>query len=168
MRAGSCSLTGGAPAGRDASSPDSGPGGAGCWRASLLPSILFHPGFDFLRAFASPQDIESLRLDWMRPQLTGRLHEELLCHDLVVGIALTGELPHRVEVLEYDRTTLRCVIDLSSGRACQASMRVRDSGVKSKVVDVRYAGGRAYTWRDDHLADLADPQTNLLTPGLLT
>jgi predicted dehydrogenase len=56
---------------------------------------LFHPGFEFLRALAAPQDIESLRFDWVRPQLTGRLHEELLCHDLAVGIALTGELPRR-------------------------------------------------------------------------
>jgi predicted dehydrogenase len=127
---------------------------------------LFHPGFDFLRAFAPPQDIGSLRFDWVRPQLTGKLHEELLCHDLAVSIALTGELPRRVEVLEYDRRTLRCVIELPSGRACQASMRVRDTGEKSKVVDVRYVDGRAYTWRDDQVTDLTDPQTNLLTPAI--
>ncbi len=127
---------------------------------------LFHPGFDFLQAFAPPQDIESVRFDWVRPQLTGKLHEELLCHDLAVGIALTGELPRGVEVLEYDRTTLRCVIELPSGRACQASMRVRDTCEKSKVVDVRYVGGRAYTWRDDQVADLTDPQTNLIEPAV--
>ena len=56
---------------------------------------LFHPGFDFLRAFAPPQDIESLRFDWVRPQLTGKLHEELLCHDLAVGIP-SRRLPRQV------------------------------------------------------------------------
>jgi predicted dehydrogenase len=127
---------------------------------------LFHPGLDFLRAVAPPLDVESLQFDWVRPQLTGKLHEELLCHDLAVSIALTGELPHQVEVLEYDRTTLRCVIELPSGRACRASMRAPDNGEKSKAVDVRYVGGRAYTWRDNQVADLTDPRTNLLTPAV--
>jgi len=127
---------------------------------------LFHPGFDFLRALAPPRDVESLQFDWVRPQLAGELHEELLCHDLAMSIALTGELPHKVEVLEYDHTTLRCAIELPSGRACRASMRAPGNGEKSKVVDVRYVDGRAYTWRDDQVADLTDPRTNLLTPVL--
>ena len=127
---------------------------------------LFHPGCDFLRAIAPPRDVESLRFDWVRTQLTGKLHEELLCHDLAVCIALTGELPRRVEVLEYDRAVLRCAIELPSGRACQSSMRICRDGGKSKAVDVRYVGGRAYTWRDDQVADHNDPQTGLLISAL--
>ena len=124
---------------------------------------LFHPGFDFLRACAPPQHVESLQFDWVRPQLAGKLHEELLCHDLAVGIALTGEFPRQIEVLEYDRTTLRCVIELPSGRTCRSSIRVRENSKKSKAVDVRYMGGKAYRWRDDQVADVTPPHRSLLT-----
>jgi predicted dehydrogenase len=127
---------------------------------------LFHPGFEFLRDLAPPLDVESLQFDWARPQLTGKLHEELLCHDLAVSIALTGELPRQVKVLEYDHRTLRCVIELPSGRTCRASMRAPENGEKSKAVCARYVGGHAYTWRDDRVEDLADPRTNLLRPAV--
>jgi predicted dehydrogenase len=123
---------------------------------------LFHPGLGFLRALAPPEDIESLQFNWVRPQLTGNLHEELLCHDLAVSIALTDEVPRRIEVLEYDRATLRCIIELPSGRVCRSSMRVHEKGEKARAVEVRYVGEQAYTWRDDQVAALADPRANLL------
>jgi predicted dehydrogenase len=126
---------------------------------------LFHRGFDLLRVLAPPQDVEWLQFNWVRTQLTGKLHEELLCHDLAVAITLTGEFPHQVQILQHDRMTLRCVIEFPSGRASLASMRVCEDGRKSKSVDVRCVNGRAYRWSEDQVADHADPWTNLLAPG---
>lgn len=123
---------------------------------------LFHPAFDFLRGVAPAQDIQSLRFDWTHPHLTGELHEELLCHDLAMAIALTGELPCHVAVLEYQPTRLRCRIELPSGRTLHSSLRARDTGVRAKVVDLRCTDGRGYMWVDDHVADAAAPERNLL------
>jgi predicted dehydrogenase len=123
---------------------------------------LFHPAFDLLQEIAPPQDIRSLRFDWTRPHLGGELHEELLCHDLALAIALIGELPCRVAVLENTPTRLRCRIELPSGRTLHSSLRTSETGVRAKVVDLRCADGRGYTWRDNHVADAAAPDRNLL------
>jgi predicted dehydrogenase len=125
---------------------------------------LFHRGLNFLRAVAPAERIRTLRFDWVRPQLNGPLHEELLCHDLAVTVALTGELPDNVVVTESGRRLLRCRIELPSGRSCESTLRLRDDVPRRRIVAARFAGGAAYTWHDDRVHVPADPDGDLLEP----
>jgi predicted dehydrogenase len=125
---------------------------------------LFHGGFSFIRSAVRAESIRSLRFDWVRPDLKGSLHGELLCHDLAVMIALTGELPARAVVLESSNRLLHCRIELPSGRTCESTMQLRDDVMKRRVVEVGCADGAAYTWHDDHIHAADDPGTNMLEP----
>ncbi len=123
---------------------------------------LFHPGFRFLSSVASPESIRSLRFEWVRPQLSGSLHGELLCHDLAVTIALTGELPKRVVVIDSCNRFLRCRIELPSGRLCESTMELRQDMLKRKTLTVIYEDGMTYKWHDDQVFSVDDPVVGLL------
>lgn len=123
---------------------------------------LFHAGFRFLSSVAPPESIRSLRFEWVRPQLSGSLHGELLCHDLAVTIALTGELPERVLVIDSRNRFLRCRIELPSGRLCESTMELRQDVPKRKTLTVIYEGGMAYKWHDGQVFSVDDPVVGLL------
>ena len=125
---------------------------------------LFHRGLSFLRAAAPAEQVRALRFDWVRAHLAGPLHEELLCHDLAVTIALTGELPEKAVVVESGRRLLRCRIELPSGRSCESTLELRDDVPRRRIVAAQYAGGAAYTWHDDRVHVPEDHGGDLLEP----
>lgn len=125
---------------------------------------LFHPALDRLRSLAPPDAIRSLHFDWGRPELSGTIHEELLCHDLALTVALTGELPWRVDVLAAGEGLLRCALDLPSGRRCTTSASARPAAVRRRSVELHRVDGVSYTWRDDEVTSAGEPGRNLVQP----
>jgi predicted dehydrogenase len=125
---------------------------------------LFHRALGFLRGVAPPAHVRALRFDWVRARLAGPIHEELLCHDLAVTVALTGELPERAVVVESGRRLLRCRFELPSGRWCESTLQLRDDIPRRRIVAAQYAGGASYTWHDDRVHHPEDPGGDLLKP----
>lgn len=122
---------------------------------------LFHPAMERLRSLAPARHVRSVHLGWTRPQLSGPIHEELLCHDICMVIALTGELPDQVRVLDGGDEHLRCTLDLPSGRTCTTSASVRVGAFKSRTVHVYLNDGTSYRWQDDELFLEGQPRRNL-------
>jgi hypothetical protein len=108
--------------------------------------------------------VRALQFDWVRARLAGPFHEELLCHDLAVTVALTGELPENAVVVESGRRLLRCRIELPSGRSCESTLQLRNDTPRRRIVAARYAGGASYTWYNDWVYSPGDPCSNLLEP----
>lgn len=127
---------------------------------------LFHRALDFLRAAAPSAQVRTLRFDWVRPRLAGPMHEELLCHDLAVTIAITGELPDNVVVVDSGHRLLRCRIELPSGRVCESTIQLREDVPRRRIVAAHYADGASYTWQDDRLHSPGDPDGDLLAPAV--
>jgi predicted dehydrogenase len=125
---------------------------------------LFHRALGFLRAAAPAEQVRALHFDWVRARLAGPLHEELLCHDLAVTVALTGELPENAVVVESSRRLLRCRIELPSGRSCESTLQLRNDVPRRRIVAAQYAGGASYTWHDDRVHSPDDPCSDLLEP----
>lgn len=126
---------------------------------------LFHGGLGFLRRCAPADQVRTLHFDWVAARLAGPLHEELLCHDLAVTVALTNELPSRVVVLDSSDRILCCRLELPSGRSCMSTIHLRDDLPKRRIVAVHYLGGASYTWHDDRVYSLDDPATDLVEGG---
>lgn len=127
---------------------------------------LFHRALDFLRTAAPSAQLSTLRFDWVRPRLAGPMHEELLCHDLAVTIAITGEQPGNVAVVESGPRLLRSRIELPSGRVCESTIQLRDDVPKRRIVTADYTNGSSYVWHDDRLYSPGDPLTDLLEPAV--
>jgi predicted dehydrogenase len=125
---------------------------------------LFHHGYRCLRPLAAPEQIRSLRFDWVRPAVSGYLHGGLLCHDRAITIALNGELPDRAVVLESSSGFLRCGIELSRGRSFESTMLLRHDVPRRSDVRMTCADGTIYTWYDDCVHSVEAPDENLLAP----
>lgn len=115
--------------------------------------FLFHRALEFLHAFAPAEQLRGLHFEWVRApeRLRGPLHEELLCHDLAVTIALAGELPERVVVEDSDGRLLRSRFELASGLPCTSSLQLRDDMLGRRVVNIHYSQGLEFVWLDNHL-----------------
>lgn len=127
---------------------------------------LFHPALGFLRAVAPAEQLRALHFDWVRARLSGPLHEELLCHDFAVTVALTGELPESVAVVESSGRLLRCSIQLPSGRSCESTLQLRDDVPIRRIVDAEYADGASYAWQGDRVYSVDAPGIDLLEAEL--
>ena len=123
---------------------------------------LFHRALDFLRVAAPMEELHALHFDWVRARLAGPFHEELLCHDLAVTIALTGELPENVVVVESRSRLLHSRIELPSGRSCESTIQLRNDIPRRRIVKAQFEGGASYTWHDDRVYLPGTPCSDLL------
>ena len=112
---------------------------------------LFHPAFRLIQSLAPSETIHSLHFEWTRPQLSGPLHEELLCHELALVVALMAELPLRLRIVSSSIHSFHAVLHLPSGRTCSVRLMSPATGVKEKSMTVLCTNGVTHVWRGDHV-----------------
>lgn len=113
---------------------------------------LHHPGLEVLRGLAAPSLIQSIRFDWTRPGLVGAPREELLCHELALVIAITGEIPIAIDVWRDDGSVFEAAMRLPSGRPVSMALRAPPTGLKRKSVAIACSDGAVHEWCDDSVS----------------